>query len=85
MVNSVESDNEFAAASSNVSVTFVCVAAPWADRNRRHLSPRAKIIGTFEAGSLVEAMTIFYQFMGWEEYKPSEIDDTDPYPDTWSN
>jgi hypothetical protein len=51
-----------------------------ADLNRRALSPRARIIGTFEA---LEAR-VLYKFMGYEDYKSSGFDDAEPYPDDWT-
>ena len=70
---------------ADISHTFICPASPWAERSRQLLSASAKVIGTFEAGSPVEAVILFYRFMGWEEYTTSDLDDSDPYPDDWSN
>jgi hypothetical protein len=67
----------------NGSVTFHCAAWPWADLNRRRFSPLARVIGTFDAGSMVEAKVRFNHFMGWNDYKPSAYDDDEPYPDDW--
>ena len=49
-------------------VTVFC-AGPRPDLARRSLSPSAKLLRTFEAGSHLEAMTIHYRLMGWGEYK----------------
>ena len=67
------------------SYTFICRAWPWADRNLRLLSAKSRIIGTFEAGSLTEAHIMFNRFMGFEEYKPTDLDDFAPYPDEWAS
>ncbi len=46
-----------------------CLAGPRGDGARKLLSPDAKLIWTVEAESHFEAMTAYYQFMGWGVYK----------------
>ncbi len=60
-----------------------CHAGPLGDGARASLSPKAKLIWTVEAGSHFEAMTLYYQFMGWGEYTTHHEWDFKPYPDEW--
>lgn len=45
------------------------------------LSPDAKLIWTVEAESQFEAMTKYYAFMNWGEYKCQHEADKIPYPE----
>jgi hypothetical protein len=63
----------------------VCLAGPHGDGCRATLSPNAKLLWTFEAGSHFEAMTIYYERMGWGTYTTDQEWDMRPYPDEWAN
>ena len=60
-----------------------CLAGPRGDDSRRLLSSQAELIWTVEANSHVEAMTAYYNFMGWCEYTTDQEWDTQPYPKEW--
>lgn len=45
------------------------------------LLPGAKLVWTVEAGSHFEAMTKYYEYMGWGEYKTEFESDYKPYED----
>jgi hypothetical protein len=67
----VESDQE---------QTF-CLAGPKGDGARAQLLPEAKLVWTVEAGSHFEAMTKYYEYMGWGVYKTEHEWDYKPYED----
>lgn len=46
-----------------------CLAGPHGYSARRLLEPGAKLVWTCEASSYFEAMTKYYEYMGWGEYK----------------
>ncbi len=46
----------------------LCLAGPAGDDARSMLGPTAELVWTFEADSHFEAMTIYYERMGWGEY-----------------
>ena len=48
-------------------LTF-CLAGPHGDAARSDLSSKAELIWTVEARSHFEAMTVYYERMGWGEY-----------------
>ena len=50
------------------SQTF-CLAGPDGDSARNLLDPGAKLIWACEASSHFEAMTKYYEYMRWGEYK----------------
>lgn len=58
-----------------------CLAGPRGNDARALLSPRAKLLWTVEAGSFFEAMSAYYEFMGWGEYRTEHESDRQPYPD----
>jgi hypothetical protein len=60
-----------------------CLAGPDGDAFRQSLSSGARLIHTFEAGSHLEAMTIYYQLMGWSAYRSTQPADAEPYPPEW--
>jgi hypothetical protein len=62
----------------------VCLAGRRGDQARSWLSPNAKLIWTVEAESYYEAMTAYYRFMGWGEYKTDHEWDYQPYPPEWA-
>ncbi len=45
-----------------------CLAGPMGNDARAWLSPRARLIWTLEAASHFEAMTRYYERMGWGVY-----------------
>jgi hypothetical protein len=57
------------------------LAGPDGDVFRRGLGPSARLVRTFEAESNYEAMTIYYAYNGWGEYKLNLPEDKRPYPD----
>jgi hypothetical protein len=48
------------------------------------MSPDARLIWTVEAGSHFEAMTAYYEFMGWGKYTTNQEWDYQPYPEGWA-
>jgi hypothetical protein len=55
--------------------TGLCFEDTRGDDFRKLLEPGAKLIYTFTAESHFDAMTIYYSFMGWGEYRTDfEID-----------
>lgn len=46
-----------------------CLAGPRGDAARKMLAPGAKLVWTVQANSHFEAMTLYYAYMGWGEYK----------------
>ena len=46
-----------------------CLAGPNGDDVRSLLAPEAKLVWTCMASSHFEAMTKYYEYMGWGEYK----------------
>src|SRR5689334_18757885 len=66
-----------------VQLPSLCLAGPDGDAFRRTLSPQAKLVHTFEAESNHEAMTIYYAYNGWGEYKLDHVADRQPYPESW--
>jgi hypothetical protein len=61
-----------------------CLAGAHGNDARALLSPSAKLIWTVEAGSHFEAMSAYYEFMGWGEYRTDQEWDRQPYPEEWS-
>jgi hypothetical protein len=66
-----------------VPLPSLCLAGPDGDAFRRTLSPQARLVHTFEAESNHEAMTIYYAYNGWGEYKLDHAADRQPYPEAW--
>ena len=60
-----------------------CLTGPHGDGARSLLSPGAKLIWTVEAGSHYEAMTAFYEFVGYGVYSTDQEWDCQPYPEEW--
>lgn len=60
-----------------------CLAGPDGDDFRRQLSPEAKLVHTFTAGSHFEAMTIYNRRLGRGPYTTEHAQDFEPYPDEW--
>jgi hypothetical protein len=61
-----------------------CLAGSHGDDARKQLSPDARLIWTVEAETHFEAMTEYYKFMGWGEYKTDREWDKQPYPAEWA-
>ena len=53
----------------NVGCQTFCLSVPHGNGARSLLDPSAKLVWTCEASSYFEAMTKYYQFMQWGEYK----------------
>lgn len=45
-----------------------CLAGPFGDQARSMLPPSARLVWTVDAASHLEAMTLYYQHMGWGPY-----------------
>jgi hypothetical protein len=60
-----------------------CLAGPLGEEARKLLGPDAKLVWTVEASSHFEAMTAYYQFMGWGQYTTDQAWDAEPYPKEW--
>ncbi len=45
-----------------------CLAGPHGDDARRELGPEARLVWSVEASGHFEAMTKYYEYMGWGEY-----------------
>lgn len=61
-----------------------CVlAGPQGDDARRMMSPNARLLTTFTAGSHFEAMTLYYRLRGWGEYQTIYPQDHESYPEDW--
>ena len=58
-----------------------CLAGENGDGARALLSPGAKLVWTVEAGSYFEAMTKYYEHMGWGVYTTEHEWDFKPYED----
>jgi hypothetical protein len=58
-------------------------AGPRGEESRRQLGPKARLVQLISAGSYFEAMTIYYQLLGWGDYTTSEPWDHQPYPPEW--
>jgi hypothetical protein len=69
----VESDQE---------QTF-CLAGPMGDDARALMAPGAQQVWSVTAGSHFEAMTKYYEHMGWGTYATEHNWDYEPYPEEW--
>ena len=58
-----------------------CLAGSKGDGVRAMLLPGSRLIWTVEAGSHFEAMTKYYERMGWGVYKIDHESDYEPYDD----
>ena len=57
-----------------------CLAGPHGDSERSLLELGATLVWTCEASSHFEAMTKYYVYMGWGEYKSDyPVEDKKPY------
>lgn len=60
-----------------------CLAGSHGNDARALLSSKAQLIWTVEAGSHFEAMSAYYEFMGWGEYTTDQEWGRQPYPEEW--
>jgi hypothetical protein len=58
-------------------------AGPRGEGSRGLLGPKARLLTTIRAGSHFEAMTIYYQLLGWGEYTTDQDWDYSAYPEEW--
>ncbi len=65
------------------SLESCCLAGPDGEAFRKLLSPSARLIHTFTAGSHFEAMKSYHQFLGREPYATDQPSDYLPYPAEW--
>ncbi len=56
-----------------------CPAGPHGERARSMLSPSARLTWTVEADSHVQAMTLYYEHMGWATYTTDQEWDRKTY------
>ena len=61
----------------------LCLAGPMGDAARAELASGSKLVWEVEAGSHFEAMTRYYQHMGWGEYTTEQDWDRQAYPEEW--
>lgn len=52
---------------------------PAKNRDEQLLGPMATLIWTVDANSYAEAMSKYYAYMNWGEYKVISVDDWKPY------
>ncbi len=60
-----------------------CLAGSMGEGARATMQSGAELIWTVEADSHYEAMTKYYKFMDWGEYKIAFEQDKEAYPDVW--
>ena len=60
-----------------------CFAGSMGDDARALMDENSELIWTVEADSHFEAMTKYYEFMDWGEYKTAFEQDKEPYPEEW--
>jgi hypothetical protein len=66
------------------ALASVCLAGPDGDGCRAALKRSPRLVTTFEAGSHVEAMTIYYRLSGRGAYTTDQAWDDEPYPEEWA-
>jgi hypothetical protein len=59
----------------------LCLAGPDGEGFRKLLHKDARCVHRFEAGSHLEAMTVYYRHNGWGNYTSDFASDREPYPD----
>lgn len=65
-------------------LTTFCLAGPMGDEARRLVvEPGSRLVWVVEATSHFEAMTLYYEHMGWGPYTTEHTWDYQPYPDDW--
>lgn len=60
-----------------------CLAGSIGDGARASMDSGTTLIWTVEADSHFEAMTKYYEFMDWGEYKTPFEQDKEPYSEEW--
>ncbi len=60
-----------------------CLAGSMGDGARAMVESGAELIWTVDADSYFEAMTKYYEFMDWGEYKTAFEQDKETYPEEW--
>jgi len=60
-----------------------CLAGPMGAEARSLMDSRAILVWTVEASSHFEAMTLYYEHMGWGTYTTNQEWDHQPYPTEW--
>ena len=60
-----------------------CLAGPDGDQARAMLGPGAQLAWQVDAGSHFEAMSLYYEHMGWGVYTTAHDWDHEPYPEDW--
>jgi len=65
------------------SLHSLALAGPRGDQQRQLIGPNSRLVTTLEASSHFEAMTLYYQIMGWGEYTTDQSWDHQSYPDEW--
>ena len=66
-------------------LTMVCLAGPQGDGARNFLEQGAELVWVFQASSHYQAMTMYYQRMGWGEYTTEHESDYQPYAEEWAD
>lgn len=61
----------------------LCLSDPDGDGFRALQEPGSVLVGTFEAGSHLEAMSKYHAFLGRGDYRSDFNEDAAPYPDEW--
>ena len=63
----------------------LCLAGPDGKIAREKMvGPNPKLLFTIKAGCHFEAMTLFYQRMGFGTYSTDRPEDHEPYPEEWA-
>ena len=65
------------------SLPALLYAGPRGDESRRTLGTKAHLLRKFSASCHFEAMTIYYEQMGWGPYTTVHEWDRKPYPEDW--
>jgi hypothetical protein len=60
-----------------------CLAGPMGDDARALLLPGAQKVWTVEGASHFDAMTKYYEHMGWGRYTTEHAWHYEPYPEEW--
>ena len=60
-----------------------CIAGPSGEGVRKLLPAGSNLVWTVEAGSHFEAMSKYYNYIGWGKYETDQVWDFEPYPEDW--
>ena len=66
-------------------LTMVCLVGPEGDGARALLEQGAELVWVFQAASYYQAMTMYYQRMGWGEHTTDHESDYQPYAQEWAD